>query len=76
MCTLTTEDRAVLSTALLDYHLMVKVKMEMDEFREGLQTLGTLDMIKENPSLWAPYFRHGPVNSLSPGADKHSYTGI
>ena len=49
--TLTTNDCVALSVALLDYHLMFKVKMEMDEFSEGLQTFGTLDMIKSNLSL-------------------------
>lgn len=64
--TLTTDDRIALSTALLDYHLMVKVKMEMDQFSQGLQTFGTLDMIKTNPSLWAPYLSLVD-NNLSPG---------
>lgn len=63
---LTTGDRSSLSDALLDYHLMAKVKTEMDQFCEGLDTFGTLGMLRSNPSLWEPYFIHANKD-LSPG---------
>ena len=42
VCSLKLSDRPALLGALLDYHLMIKVKAEMDQFKEGLQTLGYL----------------------------------
>lgn len=37
---------------LLEYHLFVKVKAEIDQFVEGLTTLGFLGYLRKNPSLW------------------------
>ena len=53
---LTLNDRAIVTEFLLDYHLMVKVKAEMDQFKEGLSALGFLDNLMRNPSIWEPYF--------------------
>ena len=30
----------------------------MDQLKEGLLTLGFLNELKKNPSLWEPYFHH------------------
>jgi len=49
-------DKRRLLSALIDYHLMVKVKAEMDQYREGLQTLGFLEVLNSNPEEWQPYF--------------------
>ena len=65
---LTTGDCVSISKALLDYHLMAKVKAEMDEFKCGLEVLGALDLIKSNPSLWETYFIHNDKDNLSPGS--------
>lgn len=35
MCSLTLLDRPAIVAALLDFHLLVKVKAEMDQFKEG-----------------------------------------
>ena len=43
MCSLKLSDRHTVLGALLDYHLMIKVKAEMDQFK-GLQTLGYLEV--------------------------------
>ena len=45
---------------------MTKVKTEMDQFHEGLNTFGFLDMVKENPEMWKPYFVCDDSN-LTPG---------
>ena len=42
--------------ALIDYHLMVKVKAEMDQYKEGLETLGFMQTLKTNPDEWQSYF--------------------
>ena len=49
---LTLGDRHDVISALLDYHLMGKVKAEMDQFMEGLETLGFFDAVKRNPKLF------------------------
>ena len=41
---------------LLEYHLFVKVKAEIDQFVEGLMTLGFLGHLRKNPSLWQNFF--------------------
>lgn len=56
VCSMTLSDRPTVLSALLDYHLMIKVKAEMDQFKEGLQTLGFLEAVQSDPSLWDEYF--------------------
>ena len=56
VCSMTLSDRPAVLSALLDYHLMIKVKAEMDQFKEGLQTLGFLEVVQSDPLLWDEYF--------------------
>ena len=56
VCMLTVSDKAHLKSALLDYHCMVKVKAEMDQFSDGMQTLQVLDFIKLYPEQMRPLF--------------------
>ena len=51
VCMLTVSDKAHLKSALLDYHCMVKVKAEMDQFSDGM-----LDFIKLYPEQMRPLF--------------------
>ena len=44
VCSLKLSDRPAVLGALLDYHLITKVKAEMDQFK-GLQTLGYLQVL-------------------------------
>ena len=53
---LTLDDVENVSSALIDFHCMLKVKAAMDQFRDGLKCLGLLYMLEENPSLWKPLF--------------------
>ena len=53
---ITLEDRDELSSVLLDYHLMAKVKMEMDQFKAGLGTFNFIEQLKSNPAMWRSYF--------------------
>ena len=59
---LTLDDVQKVSSALIDFHCMLKVKAAMDQFKNGLKTLGLLNMLEENPSLWKPLF----VSSSTP----------
>ena len=55
------------SSALIDYHLMAKVKAQMDQFADGLSVLGLLDSIKLNPSLWEGLFVASSTGVLTRG---------
>lgn len=56
----------ILKNALLNYHLIAKVKAELDQFAEGLQTFGFLSFLKADPHTWRPYFIQTD-NELTPG---------
>ena len=43
-------------SALVDFHVMAKVKCIMDQFMEGLKALGLLFKIQANPNVWEPMF--------------------
>ena len=45
-------DKPIIRGVLLDYHLMMKVKMHMDQFAEGLNQLKLLDNIRAHPLLF------------------------
>ena len=55
---------------LLEYHLFVKVKAEIDQFVEGLMTLGFLGHLRKNPSLWQNFFVLSE-DKLTPGLFIH-----
>ena len=40
VCSLKLVDKPPILTSLLDYHLMIKVKAQMDQFKKGLPALG------------------------------------
>ena len=66
VCSLKLADKPSILAALLDFHLMIKVKAQMDQFKEGLHTLGFYEVLKSNPSMWEPYFMD-VVEKLSSG---------
>lgn len=45
-------DKDIIIGALLDYYLMVKVKAEIDQFQNGLKTLGFLEEFQLRKSNW------------------------
>lgn len=49
-------DKQTVITAMLNYHMMLKVKCAMDQYMEGLAELHLLERIQNNPSLWMPLF--------------------
>lgn len=53
---LTLIDKATIIQSLTDYHLMVKVKAQMDQLKEGLCTLGFLKLLVSMPEQWQCYF--------------------
>ena len=52
----TLQDKVDISSLLLGYYLMTKVKAAMDQFIEGLESLSILRHIRENPKRWKEYF--------------------
>ena len=67
ICQLIIEDKECLRSVLLDYHCLLKVKAEMDQFAEGLMSLGVLEMMKRYPELLSPLFVDAGSPPLSPG---------
>ena len=55
---------------LLEYHLFVKVKAEIDQFVEGLLTMEFLGHLRKNPSLWQDVLVLSKDN-LTPGLFIH-----
>lgn len=64
--TLSLSDCPDLISTLLDFHLMAKVKTEMDQFIEGLRTFNFLDMLRADPNMWRPFFIRD-TSHLTPG---------
>ena len=53
---LSMEDKSVVSLILVNYHCMIKVKAAMDQYMEGLESLGLLSRIQADPSKWKDFF--------------------
>lgn len=71
---LTMDDKPAIRQTLRA-HVILKVKAELDQFCEGLQTCGVLSAVMEHPSLMAPCFLWADVE-VTPGAPKvlqHNY---
>ena len=64
LCKLTMEDVPGLKQTLCD-HVLVKVKAELDQFCEGLKTLGIQEKIRKYPSLMAPLFTDSGKKELN-----------
>ena len=64
---LTIQERYEIASALIDFHLMAKVKCIMDQFIEGLKAGGVLDGIVQQPNLWEPLFVLSSSSNLSRG---------
>lgn len=54
ICRLEVEDRDCIRGALVDYHCLLKVKAEIDQFTEGLEDVGVLRFLRESPEVLKP----------------------
>jgi len=61
------DDKAMIKNNLIDYYCLLKVKAEMDQFAEGLQDLGLLDMMRRQPALFKNLFVASTAAHLTPG---------
>ena len=66
LVSLTIEDKEEVLKAMVDYHMMIKVKSAMDDYIEGLKTYNLLDKIRQSPEVWKPLFTK-QYQPLSPG---------
>lgn len=48
------DDKSTIKAALRDHHTLVKIKPEMDQFMDGLATVGVMEKVKSYPELMAP----------------------
>ena len=52
--------------ALVDYHCLIRVKAEMDQFRDGLTDIGITDFLKQYPDITRPLLTstsHGQIDA-------------
>ena len=51
---LTLQDRPNLQWVLRDHHTVLKIKPEIDQYCDGLETLGVLECVRKYPCLMRP----------------------
>ena len=71
LCLLVTDDKPNMKKAISDNHSLVKIKPELDQFLDGLKTLGVLEKIRY-PSLMSPLFTDQGKKELSKGKQLHA----
>ena len=67
ICDLRLNDKVSLKAALIDYHCLLKVKAEMDQFMDGLADCGVLEYIRQFPDLMRPLFTDCSTKQLTAG---------
>ena len=73
MCQLKLLDKPIVRQLLIDYHLMVKVKMHMDQFADGMQQVNIVAAMKNNPHLFKLLFFYTD-ETISAGKDNYYNT--
>ena len=66
ICGLGLDDKVSLKAALIDYHSLLEVKAEMDQFMDGLADCGVLEYIRRFSDLMKPLFTnccHKPLTA-------------
>ena len=63
-------DKENLCKAVREYHTLIKVLLEINQFGEGLESLGVLTMMRKYPNLLQPYF----INTGKKPVNKGSYS--
>ena len=67
LCRLDLNDKVTLKSALVDYHCLLKVKAAMDQFCDGLQQVGVLQLARTHPKVLKPLFVADTSKALTPG---------
>ena len=61
------DNKPCIKKAIRDYHTLVKIKPELDQFLDGLKTLNVLQTMKMYPSLMSPLFVDQGSDCLNKG---------
>ena len=69
LCRLDLNDKNTLKSALVDYHCLLKVKAAMDQFCDGLQQVGVLQLVRTHSKLFKPLFVADTSRALTPGKE-------
>ena len=64
---LTVFDKYSLKYSLLNYHLLFKVKAEMDHFVQGLETTGIITALRNSPHIFKDLFIGPEISSVTAG---------
>lgn len=67
VCTVCMKDKGNILAALLDFHCLLKVKGEMDQFIEGMSSVGVLECIKKHPDVMKQFFVDTPQGKVNAG---------
>ena len=70
---LTLEDKWVVAHSIAQYHCLLRHKAELDQFSDGLVTLGTRDAIRKYPVLLSEFFTNCKVITLTAGETIHMH---
>ena len=62
------EDRVDIVHAIALHHVILRSKAEMDQFTEGLQTCGVLDVLRQYSTLTRDFFTIDGNSKLTTGA--------
>ena len=54
VCSLGLQNVPIIKSSLIDYHCILKVKAEMDQFLDGLSIFGILDAVRAKPDVMEP----------------------
>ena len=56
VCSLGVANKPILKSNLIDFHCLMIVKAEMDQFADGLSSLGILHAIRKQSDVMKPLF--------------------
>lgn len=65
---LSCEDKLCIKRAICDYHTLVKIKPELDQFADGLKTLDILEMMRKHPTMMSALFVDQGSDHLNKGS--------
>ena len=69
-------DKNFIKQSLCLHHVILKRKAEIDQFRKGIQSLGTRDAVKKYPALLKEFFLFSDKKVLMAGEGIESFQHI
>ena len=67
LASLSIQDIPVIQGTLRNFYVLLRVKAEIDQFLEGLSSLGVLDEVRQHPMLMQPLLMSNKKYQLSKG---------